>query len=331
MKLFIIVTIAVFLCERSSLVSCSIGDRSMIYRDCLNRFVRENCTNNGVLFKSNAQYKQDFWSKVLQWSCTDECRYQCMWFTVDVFHKNGDDTPKFYGKWPFIRMFGMQEPASAFASVLNLLANAYMFKQLKELRITKANLRPYVIFWKTFAMVCMNGWVWSTIFHMRDTDFTEFMDYACALSMVMMLLVAAIVRVFYSRSKVMMLGALSLPVFYFAMHVRYLYSGFINYDYNMKVNVFFGVLGSVIWLVLSWHQWTARRQYAWRMIAFTVLSGAALSLELFDFPPRHGVWDAHALWHLSTAPLPMLFYSYVIADLRHLASSELDKFAFKMT
>lgn len=46
MKLFIIVTIAVFLCERSSLVSCSIGDRSMIYRDCLNRFVRENCTNS---------------------------------------------------------------------------------------------------------------------------------------------------------------------------------------------------------------------------------------------------------------------------------------------
>lgn len=40
----------------------------------------------------------------------------------------------------------------------------------------------------------------------------------------------------------MMLGALSLPVFYFVMHVRYLYSGFINYDYNMKVNVFFGKL-----------------------------------------------------------------------------------------
>ncbi|CAH0702081.1 unnamed protein product [Spodoptera exigua] len=331
MNVFIIIAIALFLCERSSFVSCSIGDRSMIYRNCLNRFERENCTENGVLFKSNSQYKQDYWSKVLQWSCSDECRYQCMWITVDVFHNNGDDTPKFHGKWPFIRMFGMQEPAAAFASMLNLAANVYMFKQLQQLRITQANLFPFVIFWKMFSLVCMNAWVWSTIFHMRDTDFTEFMDYACALSMVMGLLVAAIVRVFYTRSKLLMLLTLSLPVCYFVMHVRYLYSGAINYDYNMKVNVFFGAFGSVIWLVLSWHQWTLRRRYAWRMLAFTLLSGAALSLELFDFPPRHGVWDAHALWHLSTAPLPLLFYSYVIADLRYVASKELDKFAFKLT
>ncbi|KAH9643424.1 hypothetical protein HF086_016713 [Spodoptera exigua] len=292
MNVFIIIAIALFLCERSSFVSCSIGDRSMVYRNCLNRFERENCTENGVLFKSNSQYKQDYWSKVLQWSCSDECRYQCMWITVDVFHNNGDDTPKFHGKWPFIRMFGMQEPAAAFASMLNLAANVYMFKQLKQLRITQANLFPFVIFWKMFSLVCMNAWVWSTIFHMRDTDFTEFMDYACALSMVMGLLVAAIV----------------------SFSLCYL-----------------GAFGSVIWLVLSWHQWTLRRRYAWRMLAFTLLSGAALSLELFDFPPRHGVWDAHALWHLSTAPLPLLFYSYVIADLRYVASKELDKFAFKLT
>lgn len=42
--------------------------------------------------------------------------------------------------------------------------------------------------------VCMNAWVWSTFFHTRDKPFTEFMDYACALSMVMALFVAAIVR-----------------------------------------------------------------------------------------------------------------------------------------
>lgn len=69
-----------------------------------------------------------------------------------------------------------------------------------------------------------------------------------------------------------------------------------------------GVLGSMMWLGVSWRQWAYGRRYAWRMLAFTLLSGAALSLELFDFPPKLHVFDAHALWHFSTAPLPLLFY-----------------------
>lgn len=49
-----------------------------------------------------------------------------------------------------------------------------------------------------------------------------------------------ICRVFYKRSKPLTFFLLSVPLFYFTTHVRYLYSGIINYDYNMKVNVFFG-------------------------------------------------------------------------------------------
>lgn len=69
-----------------------------------------------------------------------------------------------------------------------------------------------------------------------------------------------------------------------------------------------GVLGSLIWLGVSWYQWMLGRRYAWRMLAFTLLSGMALALELFDFPPKLDILDAHALWHFSTAPLPLLFY-----------------------
>lgn len=38
-----------------------------------------------------------------------------------------------------------------------------------------------------------------------------------------------------------MVLVLSVPLFYFVTHVRYLYTGRVDYDYNMKVNVFFGM------------------------------------------------------------------------------------------
>ena len=36
--------------------------------------------------------------RYLQWSCSDECKYNCMWKTVDAFHRDGLNVPQFYGK-----------------------------------------------------------------------------------------------------------------------------------------------------------------------------------------------------------------------------------------
>lgn len=72
-----------------------------------------------------------------------------------------------------------------------------------------------------------------------------------------------------------------------------------------------GVAGSLLWLAWSCRQYLAGQQHARSMILFTMLNGAALALELLDFPPLWKAWDAHALWHLTTAPLPLLFYKYV--------------------
>ena len=53
-----------------------------------------------------------------------------MWSTVDVFTGHGLDVPQFHGKWPFLRVFGVQEPASVLFSLMNLLANACMLRWL---------------------------------------------------------------------------------------------------------------------------------------------------------------------------------------------------------
>ncbi|KAM3961813.1 per1-like protein PGAP3 [Aphomia sociella] len=322
----IIVTIFIITANFSPILA-SEGDRSPFYQNCLKSCQKANCTNDGGSFTSEAVKHQDIWSALLQWSCKEECQYHCMWRTVDGFQERGYSIPKFHGKWPFVRLFGVQEPASAFASLLNLAAHIYMHNKITK-QFPVKNM-PLVLFWHVFATVCMNAWTWSTIFHSRDVPFTEFMDYACALSMVMSLFVAAIVRVFH-RKKKFAVALLAIPVLYFVEHVRYLYSGRIDYEYNMMVNVFFGVVGSFVWAGWACGQLVAGRRHAWRVLAFTALSGAALALELLDFPPRRA-WDAHALWHLATAPLPLLFYRFVIDDLHYLQKSRTSKNDLKLT
>ena len=38
------------------------------------------------------------YEKAFKWSCSDECKYHCMWITVEAFQKDGLDVPQFYGK-----------------------------------------------------------------------------------------------------------------------------------------------------------------------------------------------------------------------------------------
>ncbi|KAL9939965.1 hypothetical protein V8E36_000670 [Tilletia maclaganii] len=43
---------------------------------------------------------------------------------------------------------------------------------------------------------------------------------------------------------------------------------------------------------------------------------AAMSLEIFDFPPLFRTLDAHALWHAATVPLVRMWYDWLIRDAR---------------
>ncbi|XP_026329460.1 post-GPI attachment to proteins factor 3 [Hyposmocoma kahamanoa] len=309
----ICILVLYILIQNLSCVLSSAGDRSPFYQRCVNNCVNQNCTSDGK-FTAEATDNQDAWCKLLQWSCKDECRYACMWNTVAAFQERGLQIPMFHGKWPFKRFLGIQEPASAFFSLLNLVSHTYMFLKIYFDERFSVKETPMLKFWFIFFVICAHAWLWSIIFHSRDTPITEFMDYACALSMVLSLLMAAIVRILYS-TKVICILLIFMMLTYFADHVRYLYEGMlygrIDYEYNMTVNVISGATGAIVWLV--WALWSERRgrTYAWRVAAFTVLSGLALLLELADFAPLLHALDAHALWHLATVPLPSLFYRLV--------------------
>ena len=68
------------------------GDKHYAYRACLNHCQQINCST--PLGFKEFQIQQTFFEYLFQWSCPDECAYQCMWKalsqlpTVVQFHGN---------------------------------------------------------------------------------------------------------------------------------------------------------------------------------------------------------------------------------------------------
>ncbi|XP_075238229.1 per1-like protein PGAP3 isoform X2 [Lycorma delicatula] len=237
-----------------------------------------------------------------------------MWNVVDSFAVKGWPPPQFHGKWPFVRWLGMQEPASVIFSLCNLAVNALMLRRFyKQVRPGG----PMYWCWTFYAFVCVNAWIWSSVFHTRDLPFTEMMDYLSAFSMV-----------FYSLYGVLMRMLLGAPVFFsflltlvfltfFLNHAAYLILDQFDYQYNMTANISIGVLSagcSATWSILNWKKHNHSR-YLFMCLVWGLLT---LLLEVSDFPPIAWTFDAHALWHLSTVPVPYLFWSFVIEDCKYL-------------
>ncbi|XP_037944922.1 post-GPI attachment to proteins factor 3 [Teleopsis dalmanni] len=292
--------------------SASNGDRTQFFRNCRQNCERQNCSADGIELQEQAikYYKQSVFDKALQWTCADECQYGCMWRTVDAFLDRGWNVPQFYGKWPFMRFLGFQEPASVFFSILNLVVHYRMFQKFRrEVRPDS----PCYRLWQVFSLVSLNGWVWSIVFHARDFPFTELMDYAFAYSIVLATFACMVLRMLHKNS-LFLRGLLTLTFLsFYVNYFAYLSVNKFSYALNMKINILTGILSAGGWL--SWC-FIVRKKYTHnkKILNFYVLLALSMTLEVFDFPPILWIFDAHALWHLVTAPIIVLFYSFIIDD-----------------
>ncbi|TDG50174.1 hypothetical protein AWZ03_003390 [Drosophila navojoa] len=294
------------------LAFASHGDRTQFFHNCRQNCERTNCSADGLEIQEQAVsfYGQTIFDRLFGWRCTDECSYGCMWRTVYAFMERGWPIPQFYGKWPFIRLFGMQEPASVLFSVLNFIMH---FRMLRKFRWHVRPDSPCYMLAHIFALVCLNGWIWSAIFHTRDFPVTELLDYAFAYSIVVCSFYCMLMRMLH-RYSLFLRGVITLAcVSYYINYFAYLSSGKFNYSFNMKVNVATGVVTAVGWFI--WCQRVrTRRPYFRRLLRFYVLFAMAMSLELLDFPPIFWILDAHSLWHLATVPIVPLYYDFLIED-----------------
>ncbi|CAH8546674.1 unnamed protein product [Schistosoma margrebowiei] len=301
-------------------VVSSVGDKTLVFHECNQKCIEEIC-------ESSLSNRQSYWDKhfnssrvvifenSILWDCESECKYRCMWNTVSALEKNGWPVPQFNGKWPFIRLCGIQEPASAVFSLLNFMFNCHMFN--KFYRYVPYNSPMYKT-WVMQIIFSMNAWVWSTIFHTRDTSFTEKMDYFSALAFVIASVMVLHRRIFNPNRFITILFSALLSAF-FVNHVNYM--TFVNFDYgyNLTVNILFGLINCFGWLFFCIYFCDYKRQpyiiYCWLSVTSSMVF---MLLELCDFVPIGWIFDAHALWHASSILIIIPWYKFIIADCLYL-------------
>ncbi len=295
------------------LVQASRGDRLVEFRDCAASCEAEHCDRNGINYIDNS--KLPLILQLTLWDCASDCDYQCQRSITGSLLGNGLRIEQFHGKWPFKRLYGVQEPASVLFSILNGLVHYNGLQAIRRNVPSTYPMKRYYIWW---SLVSINAWVWSAFFHIRDFPLTEKLDYFSAGAAILYGQFYAPIRVFRwyeSRSYGTLVRSYGfMCAAALALHIAYLTLVKFDYGYNMLANVAVGACHSVVWIYHSMRHFGSRPFWAtWPAILVLTLAGA-MSLELFDFPPYRDSIDAHSLWHASTIPITMCWYKFLEKD-----------------
>ncbi|KAJ3909016.1 Per1-like protein [Lentinula edodes] len=309
----------------------SSGDRSDDFQRCLLHCDNTKCTENSAESLSLTL-------RLTRWTCTDNCKYLCMHEITAQNIASGLAIHQYYGKWPFWR-FVAQEPASVLFSLLNLHVHV---KGAQRLRMRLDDSHPMKVFYMGWSFVSINTWIWSSIFHTRDTPFTEKMDYFSAALTILVALYFTVIRLFHfyaptssltlahehrSKDKTLLRLWTAACVLTFLGHISYLsLLKHFDYSYNLIFNLVIGLAHNALWLCYSFPYSISflrrfpgrskryRPHFVYKPAVLVSLIVAAMALELLDFPPWALILDAHSLWHLSTAPIAYLWYQFLIED-----------------
>lgn len=267
----------------------------------------------------------------LKWKrldCQGDCHYYCMVERERERQALGNGPVKYHGKWPFRRIFGLQEPASVALSILNLAMHFHGWLSFFILVYYKLPLKQnktyyeYTTLWHIYAFLSLNSWFWSAVFHSRDVDLTEKLDYTSAVAVLGYSLIVSIMRSFHVRDEAARVMVAAPLLAFIATHILYLINYKMDYGWNMQVCVAMGVAQLLIWAI--WAGIT-RHPSRWKLWFVVVGGGLALLLEIYDFPPYEGLLDAHALWHATTIPLTYLWWSFIRDDAQYQTSELMKK------
>lgn len=180
-------------------------------------------------------------------------------------------------------------------------------------------------------------------YRIADLPSTEKLDYFSAALAILFALYYTVVRSFHlyppERNRLSATQKLSSPrsallmvwtcmcALAFLAHISYLtLQPRFDYTYNIIFNLVIGILHNLLWVVYSlpsslsvlrrfpFRPKSYRPRYATKAVLFVLLTTLAMGLELFDFPPWARIADAHALWHLSTVPIAIFWYEFLIQD-----------------
>lgn len=276
-------------------VDCSDGDVNVHFQKCVHAhkaMCKDSSTNQVYNFTPFT---------IVDWSCYEQVKYDCMRNHNFGRLTAGLPVMKYYGHWCFERYFGLEEPGSVLFSILNILPH---FNYILKYIIAKpAFIRdPWLA---GYALIGMNGWIASTVFHSHKTDIHINYDYISALIFLSYGLMLAIRRVLKFAVKTYVINAiLSFGWFLIFWRIREMIRGKVTFDAHMTLCIAIVVITTSLWVFWClWSAWQVRHyqrkinmKLRWKNLACQIWLMIASSLELFDFPAYLGIFDAHALW-----------------------------------
>ncbi|KAH9647264.1 Post-GPI attachment to proteins factor 3 [Citrus sinensis] len=237
--------------------------------------------------------------------------------------KVGDKPVKYHGKWPFRRVYGIQEPVAVALSALNLSIQFHGWMSFFILLYYKLPLRPdkktyyeYTGLWHIYGILAMNSWFWSAVFHSRDVELTEKLDCSSAVALLGFNFILAILRAFSVRDEAARVMVAAPLIAFVTTHILYLNFYKLDHGLNMKVCLAMGVAQLLIWAIWAG---VTRHPSRWKLWLVVVGEGLAMLLQIYDFPPYRGFVDAHALYHAANIPLTYLWWSFIRDDTRWFA------------
>ncbi|KAH9647266.1 Post-GPI attachment to proteins factor 3 [Citrus sinensis] len=229
------------------LISCTLpalyasdGDADPIYKGCVEQCEKTGCVGDKCFqhcnFSSDGKpidgpwYLQEpLYLRWKQWDCSSDCRYHCMLAREGEREKVGDKPVKYHGKWPFRRVYGIQEPVAVALSALNLSIQFHGWMSFFILLYYKLPLRPdkktyyeYTGLWHIYGILAMNSWFWSAVFHSRDVELTEKLDCSSAVALLGFNFILAILRAFSVRDEAARVMVAAPLIAFVTTHILYL-------------------------------------------------------------------------------------------------------------
>lgn len=305
-----------------------------------------------------------FYLTVLGWDCPSNCDYQCQRIITKEREEKGEEVLQFHGKWPFMRIAGIQEPASVLFSIANFVPHCLGFRMLwRSMKNAPTALQSLYHNALLATMLAMLAWLCSAVFHTRDFVLTERLDYFCAGLTVLTGFYAIGFRYWklYMPGKTYQAWAFRMCCLAaYIKHVHRLVTDWL-YTYNMRANITVGLAQNVIWAAvcfslykryqsqdlsssesshveyaqLAWIRppaffTKAPSMYALYPLALCAVVLGGMAFEVFDFAPIFDTFDAHSLWHLVTIFPPLMgWYEWMVWDMTQNALPEISALELK--
>lgn len=307
--------------------------------------------------------------KLLGWDCILNCDYECQRIIKKERSNNNEEIYQFHGKWPFLRVFGIQELASVIFSIGNLIVHVIGFKKAWKAKNNADSMvkKEYTVLISS-STIAILAWVCSTVFHIRDFLVTERLDYYVAGLTVLSGFYGVVSRYYklYLPNRLWQRVLFTIIcISAYACHIYRLVDDWL-YTYNMQANITVGVLQNIFWgllcfdlyskyyelgqdekpevkpanhlyyvkqnrLLISSFYLRSPKLYSLYPLLLCAIVILGMSLEIFDFPPVFfDLVDAHALWHLVTIiPAFYGYYDWMIWDINENVGTELKEFYSK--